>query len=104
VSDNYTYAQLEGHLGMCADGCPSTRAGHGELAVQRVVAAASPSAYRDAIVTHALDGALHIVDIATATETRLWHHSPVTFAVGEPVAYHPVAGIVVAGTTRISVR
>ncbi|MCU1413734.1 MAG: nuclease [Microbacteriaceae bacterium] len=96
--------QLEGHFGMCADGCSSTRAGHRVLVVQEVVAAASPSAFRDAIVVAVDAGRLDLVEIATGSALRLWHHSPVALAVGEPVAYHPVAGLLAAGRVRLSVR
>jgi hypothetical protein len=104
VGESNASIQLEGHLGMCADGCSSTRAGHDVLAVQEVVAAASPSAYRDAIVTAVDEGRIDLVEFATGSLLRLWHHAPVALTIGEPVAYHPVAGVLATGTLRLSVR
>lgn len=96
--------QLEGHFAMCAEGCSSTRAGHSVHPAQEVVAAASPTAYRDAIVVAVHAGRVHLAEIATGSALRLWHHSPVALSVGEPVAFHPVAGLLAVGDVQFSVR
>ncbi|WP_028048485.1 hypothetical protein [Cellulomonas sp. URHD0024] len=71
------------------------------LAIQSVVAKASPSAWRDGLVVSRhgdrltvtlLDG--HVVVMSTIA-------SP---ALGEPVAVHPVAGLVALGGTWFSAR
>jgi len=71
------------------------------LAVQSVVAKASPSAWRDGLVVSRdgdgltvalLDG--HVVLLSTIASPE----------VGEPVAVHPVAGLVALGGTWFSAR
>jgi hypothetical protein len=68
----------------------------GILAIQRVVASAYPSAWQDAIVTSVEPGRVGIADLSgglgeIAVDARV--------GVGEPVAYHPVAGILSVGPT-----
>lgn len=94
---------VEGRLAMCADGCTSTRAGHAVLPIQRVVAAASPSAYRDAFVTSIEDDR---VELAAWDDARIVirTHDTAALTVGEPVSFHPVAGVLsVAGGALLSV-
>ncbi|MDM4762655.1 hypothetical protein QT381_06510 [Galbitalea sp. SE-J8] len=85
----------------CTD-CRSGRAGHGVMAIQERVASASPSAWRDAIVAavHA-DGTAELAHLDGSAEI-VWHHAHV-FAVGEPVAVHPIAGLLAIGGARVSV-
>lgn len=96
--------QLEGRLGMCSSECASTGAGHRVLAVQAIVAAASPSGFRDAVVT-AIEpqGTMLLVDLR-GDSLRVWHHEPADVSVGEPVAVHQAAGLLAIGDRRISIR
>lgn len=64
------------------------------LAIQRVMACASPSAWRDGIVASVVDGIVEIATLAGATHTVVTE-APV--AVGEPVALHPVAEVLALG-------
>jgi hypothetical protein len=64
------------------------------LAIQRVMACASPSAWRDAVVVSAVGGAVELVTLDGEA------HHVTTFApvaVGEPVALHPVAEVLALG-------
>ena len=66
----------------------------GILAIQRVMACAAPSGWRDAIVVSAAGG---IVELATLKGElhRVTSFAPV--ALGEPVALHPVAEVLALG-------
>ncbi|QEO09529.1 hypothetical protein [Protaetiibacter larvae] len=76
-------------LEMCAEHC--TGEGHRLHPIQRAVAASSPSSWVDGfafpsghgIAFHGLDGSVR----------SLWHHVVRDLAEGEPVAFHPVAGV-----------
>ena len=96
-----TRVQQEAGLAMCADACAG--AGHRIHPIQATVAAAAPSSWRDALAATDADGALTITTLEGAT-VRLWHHLPLELAEGEPVAYHPVAGVLSARGALLSVR
>jgi hypothetical protein len=64
------------------------------LAIQRVMACASPSSWRDAVVVTSVDG---ILELATLTGETLHVVSEAPVAVGEPVAVHPVAEVLALG-------
>ena len=64
------------------------------LAIQRVMACASPSAWRDPIVVSAVGGILELTTLTGETH-RIASFAPV--AVGEPVALHPVAEVLAVG-------
>ncbi|HWR85517.1 MAG TPA: nuclease [Rhodoglobus sp.] len=73
----------------------------GVLAIQHVVADASPGAWRDAIVVACMPGSLQLAPldggslvVSTAAEAAL----------GEPVAFHPVAEILSAHGERARAR
>ena len=65
------------------------------LAIQRVMACASPSGWRDALVLSAADGAAELATLA-GDIVRVSTTAPL--AAGEPVAYHPVAEVLARGT------
>lgn len=65
------------------------------LAIQRVMACASPSAWRDAVVVSAADGVVELVTLA-GEALRVTSSAPV--AAGDPVALHPVAEVLALGT------
>jgi hypothetical protein len=71
------------------------------LAIQRVVACASPSGWRDAFVVAVADGVVELTTFAGTLE-RVITDAPV--AVGEPVAYHPVAEVIALGQEWYSAR
>lgn len=64
------------------------------LAIQRVVACASPSGWRDAFVVSVIDGIVELTTFAGSIE-RVATDAPLT--IGEPVAYHPVAEVIALG-------
>lgn len=94
----------------CPDGelCTSGRAGHRLLPIQERVIAASPSAWRDAIVSGSgvsgsgQDGWVEITFVAHNRRAWVWQHSQPP-APGEPVAYHPAAGALAVSGTVVSV-
>ena len=73
----------------------------GVLAIQHVVADASPGAWRDAIVVACMPGSLHL---ATIDGESLVLASAAEVALGEPVAFHPVAEILSAHGERVRAR
>jgi len=101
--DETTRVQAEGHLTMCGLDCSSGQAGHGLLPVQQVVAAAAPSAWRDGIVAGRQEGTL-ILSLLDGGSIALWHHTDAGASVGDPVAYHPIAGVLAVSEARLSVR
>jgi hypothetical protein len=73
----------------------------GVLAIQHVVADASPGAWRDAIVLACMPGSLllALLDGGSLTVT-----TGADVALGEPVAFHPVAEIISAHGERARAR
>lgn len=71
------------------------------LAIQRVVACASPSGWRDAFVVAVEDSSVELVTFDGAT-VRLATDAPLT--AGEPVAYHPVAEVIALGSEWYAAR
>ena len=65
------------------------------LAIQRAVACASPSGWRDGFVISVADGAIDVATLSGEVE-RLESDAPAT--VGGPVAYHPVAEVLALGS------
>lgn len=65
------------------------------LAIQRVMACASPSSWRDALVLAVVDDVVELVTLSGST-VRVATEAPV--AAGDPVAYHPVAEVLALGT------
>ncbi len=71
------------------------------LAIQRVVACASPSGWRDAFVVAVANGSVELVTLEGAV-VLIATEAPV--GVGEPVAYHPVAEVLALGDAWYSAR
>jgi hypothetical protein len=71
------------------------------LPIQRVVATASPTAWRDGLVASAAPGALTVALLDGAPVTLVTRASA---APGEPVAVHPVAEVVAVGGAWYSAR
>lgn len=84
-----TYVNLEAGLVMCSEVCGG--AGHLLHPIQRAVVSSAPSSWVDGLAFSA-DGVLEFVGL-DGTSRRLWHHRELSL-VGEPVAFHPVAGVV----------
>jgi len=73
----------------------------GILAIQRVVACASPSGWRDALVFAVADGSVELLTLAGEL-VQVSTDAPI--AVGEPVAYHPVAEVLALGAEWYAAR
>jgi hypothetical protein len=71
------------------------------LAIQRVVACASPSGWRDAVVVSVIDGSVELATLSGALEI-VATDAPVV--VGEPVAFHPVAEVIALGREWYAAR
>lgn len=71
------------------------------LAIQRVVACASPSGWRDAVVVSVADGSVELATFAGSVE---WVATDAPVAVGEPVGYHPVAEVIALGREWYAAR
>lgn len=97
MDDSTTYVPLRETLAMCGSSlCASGRAGHSVLPIQDRVASASPSAWRDGIVTASSTGTVTFALFDGETHT-VWNHDDLGLAEGEPLAWHPVAGLIAAG-------
>ena len=104
MDESTTYVPLRETFEMCHSAvCASGRAGHSVLPIQERVASASPSAWRDALVTSSLNGAIELAFFDGETRS-LWNHDSLGLAVGEPVAWHPVAGLISADGQLRSTR
>jgi len=96
MDESTTYVPLRETFEMChASVCASGRAGHSVLPIQERVASASPSAWRDALVLSSGDGAIEVLLLDGEART-LWNHDELELSVGEPVAWHQVAGVISA--------
>lgn len=72
--------------------------------IQRCMAASNPSAWWDGLVTEA-DGSTATVALLNGTTVQLRIVGPaVDIAVGEPVAYHPVAELLSASAIITTAR
>ena len=83
-----TYVNLEAGLAMCTDACGG--AGHQLHPIQKAVVASAPSSWIDGL-GFASGGVVEFVGIDGAAKV-LWHHRELELS-GEPVAFHPVAGV-----------
>jgi hypothetical protein len=96
MDESTTYVPLRETFEMCRSSvCASGRAGHSVLPIQERVASASPSAWRDALITASADGVLEVA-LLDGDLREFWNHDDLGLAIGEPVAWHPVAGIISA--------
>lgn len=71
------------------------------LPIQRAVAMASPSSWRDGIVVHQAGG---IATVALLDGTTVRLHTATALAQGEPVAVHAVAEVLAQGSTFSTAR
>ena len=97
MDERTTYVPLRETLAMCgASLCASGRAGHSVLPIQDRVASASPSAWRDGTVVATADGHITFASLDGELQT-VWNHDDLNLASGEPLAWHPVAGLIAVG-------
>ncbi|MFF1876968.1 hypothetical protein [Leifsonia sp. NPDC058230] len=86
--------------------CAESGAGHELSFLQRRVASATPSKWRDAVVTLVLpDGWVQLTTIDDQESVWVWQHSDLTGALhsGEPVALHEVYHVLAAGSHWLNV-
>lgn len=96
MDESTTYVPLRETFAMCNSSvCASGHAGHSVLPIQERVASASPSAWRDALVGRAVNGSVELVLLDGDTRV-VWNHDALGLATGDPVAWHPVAGVISA--------
>jgi len=74
------------------------------LAIQRCMAVANPLAWRDAFVAEVTDTYIGLEFLDESSEVLRVVGPLVDLAVGEPVAYHPVAEILAAGDRWVTAR
>lgn len=80
----------------------STKLDASVLPVQQMMAWANPSRWEDGFVVEAFGNSLVVATLEGATkEIRVVGHA-VELVAGEPVAYHPVAELLHAGSTRVT--
>ena len=84
-----TTVNLEAATSMCTDACAG--AGHRLHPIQRMVASSTPSSWVDGFA-YGSGGVLEFVGFDGAPVV-LWHHHDLGLPAGEPVAFHPVAGV-----------
>jgi len=94
-----TTVNLEAGTSMCADACAG--AGHALHPIQRVVASSAPSSWVDGFA-YASGGVVEFVAFDGSSQV-LWHHRDLGLAPGEPVAFHPVAGVLSARGALLNV-
>jgi len=73
----------------------------GVLPIQQMVANASPSAWRDGIVVESRAGSVVVAALDGGLTTL---STAVVPAIGEPVAFHPVAELVAVAGVRYPAR
>ncbi|HEV7951227.1 MAG TPA: hypothetical protein VGP24_15805 [Glaciihabitans sp.] len=86
--------------------CTGSGAGHGLLALQARVTAATPSKWRDGIVrSAAADGWVSIAPLDSDELVWVWHHRDLSDALlpGSPVALHSLYHALAIGSERINV-
>ncbi|WP_167051792.1 hypothetical protein [Salinibacterium sp. ZJ77] len=98
--DDTTRVQQEAGSFMCAEACSG--AGHRLHPMQGLVARSAPSRWVDAFAS----ADERVLELTTLDGARvvLWHHLGIELAPGEPVGYHPVAGVVSIGGALLNVR
>lgn len=86
--------------------CSQHGPGHALPAIQARVVAATPSKWRDGVVSHrGSDGWLGVDLLGTGETAWVWHHGDVTASapIGEPVALHSLYNTLALGRERINV-
>lgn len=96
------HINLEAGASMCTAACAG--AGHAVHPIQRVVASSTPSSWVDGFAYADGGAGVGIVEfVGLDGSTRvLWHHREVSLP-GEPVAFHPVAGVLSVRGELVSV-
>ncbi|WP_430645906.1 hypothetical protein [Agromyces sp. GXS1127] len=113
MSPQNPHAAAESRTGLamgmrgCVDGeaCTSDRPGHGLNAIQDRLSRIVASRWVDAVVTASgADGFVELLDLDGGVH-RVWHHGALRgeIAVGDPVALHPVYGVLARGDERFSI-
>lgn len=92
---------------VCEQGrmCLDDHAGHALTPMRLRLATATPSGWRDAIVTEVLEGGVVALDYWRGGEGLVWQHADLRGALvpGDVVAVHLLYGVLAAGTARWSV-
>lgn len=84
--------------------CVHDRAGHGLGALQLRLALATPSGWRDALVTAVeSDGWVELQLWESGETVRVWHHAAVALDAGAPVALHERYAVLSAGALKLNV-
>lgn len=84
--------------------CGKTGPGHVLRPLQERIAAATPSKWRDGIVTSRSDGWLGVTFVETGETAWAWTHAiPTGLTVGQPVALHSLYSTLAFGRDRLSV-
>ena len=86
--------------------CGTPRAGHALSFMQRRLAAATSSKWRDAIVDEVGgDGVIRLTTLDDGSSLAVWHHvdSRAAVQVGDPVALHAIYHVLAIGATWLSV-
>ena len=86
------------------ESCGKTGPGHVLRPLQERIAAATPSKWRDGIVTSASNGWLAVTFIASGETAWVWTHAiPAELTTGQPVALHSLYSTLAFGQERLSV-
>lgn len=98
--DETTRVQQEAGSLMCAASCEG--AGHRIHPMQGFVARSTPGRWVDAVAV----ADERVLELTTLDGERvlLWHHRGLELEPGEPVAYHPVAGVVAVRGALLNIR
>lgn len=86
--------------------CDNYGAGHALSFMQRRLASATPTKWRDAIVTDlAADGRVQLNTVDDGLDIVLWHHADARHLLhaGDPVALHSVYRVLAAGSEWLNV-
>lgn len=86
------------------ESCDKSGPGHVLRPLQERIAAATPSKWRDGIVTSVSDGWLAVTFVATGETAWAWTHAvPADLTIGQPVALHSLYSTLAFGRERVSV-
>ncbi|WP_159498801.1 nuclease [Microbacterium sp. 18062] len=85
---------------MCAETCSG--AGHGLHPIQTAVASSAPGSWIDGLAQ--ADGHSVTFQDLDGTARTFWHHGEIDLVAGEPVAFHPVAGVLSVRGALLNIR
>ena len=84
--------------------CDKTGPGHSLPLLQQRIAAATPSKWRDGIVSSVSGGWIGVAFVDSGEAAWVWSHNvPDGLAVGQPVALHSLYSTLALGSERVSV-